>query len=185
LPALVWHPKTRAESRSRPQQARVLATEAGHALLAPANETEARVLAALRDKGGPVSIEDVVSGRGIERIYETMGSDSADFRWQSAAEIFEQREHDPVAGATVGLFFSFLGLAARALALTTGAQGGVYVAGGIVPRYLSEFSASPFRSRFETPAPIGNYLPEIPTFAITHPYPALLGLAAYSQMSFS
>jgi len=64
------------------------------------------------------------------------------------------------------------------LALTLGARGGVYVAGGIVPRLGAHFAASPFRERFEAKGRFRPYLATIPTYVVTYPIPAFLGLAA-------
>ena len=47
------------------------------------------------------------------------------------------------------MFCAMLGTVAGNLALTLGAQGGVYIAGGIVPRLGSRFAESAFRERFE------------------------------------
>jgi len=52
-------------------------------------------------------------------------------------------------GATLARFCAMLGAAAGDIALTTGARGGVYIAGGIAPRILPFLKASPFRERFE------------------------------------
>ena len=48
----------------------------------------------------------------------------------------------------VGMFCAMLGTVAGNLALTLGARGGVYIAGGIVPRFLDFFAQSRFRARF-------------------------------------
>ena len=64
------------------------------------------------------------------------------------------------------------------LALTLGAQGGVFIAGGIVPRLGETFTKSAFRERFEDKGRFKYYLKAIPTFVITHETPALIGLAA-------
>lgn len=70
-----------------------------------------------------------------------------------------------------------LGTAAGNLALTLGARGGVYVAGGIAPRRGAAFAASAFRERFEAKGRFRRYLAQIPTYLITRPLPALLGAA--------
>ena len=64
------------------------------------------------------------------------------------------------------------------LALSLGAQGGVYIAGGIVPRLGARFAESGFRARFEAKGRLSAYLAAIPTYVVTHPLPAFLGCAA-------
>jgi len=85
---------------------------------------------------------------------------------------------DPIAVEAVALFSAMLGSVAGNLALTTGARGGVYVAGGVVPKLGSLFDASAFRARFEDKGRFRDYLARIPTFVITTEVPALSGLAA-------
>ena len=71
-----------------------------------------------------------------------------------------------------------LGTVAGNLALTLGARGGVYVAGGIVPRLGSFFTRSAFRARFVEKGRLRDYLGPIPTYVVTHDLPAFLGLKA-------
>lgn len=76
------------------------------------------------------------------------------------------------------MFCAMLGATAGNLALTLGAQGGVFIAGGIVPRLGSRFAASPFRERFEAKGRFQPYLAAIPTAVVTHPLAAFVGCAA-------
>ncbi len=71
-----------------------------------------------------------------------------------------------------------LGTVAGNLALTLGARGGIYIAGGIVPRLAQFFAQSEFRSRFEAKGRMRGYLAAIPTYLIVRPHPELLGAAA-------
>jgi glucokinase len=64
------------------------------------------------------------------------------------------------------------------LALTLGATGGIYIAGGIVLKFGALFQRSPFRKRFESKGRFSRYLAAIPTYVVTHPNPALLGLGS-------
>jgi glucokinase len=71
-----------------------------------------------------------------------------------------------------------LGGAAGNLALTLGARGGVYIAGGIAPQMLTYLERSQFRTRFASKGRFHGYLDKIPTYVITHPTPALIGAGA-------
>jgi glucokinase len=62
--------------------------------------------------------------------------------------------------------------------VTLGAQGGIYIGGGIVPRLGARFDASAFRRRFEAKGRFAAYLAQVPTWVITAPYPAFLGVSA-------
>jgi glucokinase len=70
-----------------------------------------------------------------------------------------------------------LGTVAGDLALTLGATGGIYIAGGILLRFKDAFAASGFRERFESKGRFKNFLARIPTHLILEESPALLGLA--------
>jgi glucokinase len=71
-----------------------------------------------------------------------------------------------------------LGSFAGNLALIMNSQGGVYIAGGIVPRFVDYLKLSNFRSRFETKGRLSSITEQAPTYVITEEQPGLLGAAA-------
>ena len=71
----------------------------------------------------------------------------------------------------------FLGSVAGNTALTMGARGGLFIGGGIAPRFTDFLRRSVFRERFEAKGRMSTYLSRIPTAVIVHPTPAFLGLA--------
>lgn len=75
-------------------------------------------------------------------------------------------------------FCGMLGTVAANLAVTLGAQGGIYIGGGIVPRLGERFARSSFRRRFEAKGRFADYLAQVPTWVITAPYPAFIGVSA-------
>ncbi len=158
-----------------------LVGEGGHATLPAADAREAAILAALRDELDHVSAERVLSGEGLVRLHRAVaavdGSAAPDPN-HPAAIIDAARACEPVAAATLEAFCGFLGSVAGNLALTLGARGGVFVAGGMVPRFVDLLERSPFRERFEAKGRMRDYLARIPTQVITREGPALLGLAA-------
>jgi glucokinase len=76
-----------------------------------------------------------------------------------------------------------LGTFAGNVALTYGALGGVYVAGGIAPRILDFLANSEFRSRFEQKGRLRAYLEAIPSQVIVHPAATFLGLTSLASKS--
>ncbi|MGB0747891.1 MAG: glucokinase [Magnetospiraceae bacterium] len=152
--------------------------EGGHVTLAATTDREAEILAHLRGEFGHVSAERALSGQGLENLYGALAALSTSApKYQTAAEITAAAGEDSLATETVALFCGFLGNVAGNLALSLGAKGGIYIAGGIVPRLGSAFAASPFRQQFEAKGRFSDYLKPIPTYVVTHPYPALVGLA--------
>ena len=69
------------------------------------------------------------------------------------------------------------------LALTLGTFGGVYIAGGIVPRFLEFFKASGFRAAFEDKGRFKEYVHDIPVYLIVHNNPGLLGSGAHLRQT--
>jgi glucokinase len=84
---------------------------------------------------------------------------------------------DACAARAVSMFCAMLGTVAGNLALTLGARGGIYIAGGIVPKLGEAFVQSKFRARFEDKGRLRGYLAAIPTYVVVRPDAALLGAA--------
>jgi glucokinase len=156
-----------------------LAGEGGHATLAPGDERESAVLDRMRRRFDHVSAERALSGQGLVNLYnilaEIEGVPAAPF---TPAQIADRHigESEPLARAALAMFCAMLGTVAGNLALILGARGGVYIAGGIVPRLGASFAESAFRERFEAKGRFRPYLAAIPTYVVTHPIPAFLGL---------
>jgi glucokinase len=158
-----------------------LAGEGGHVTIAATDAMEAAVLARLRRQYGHVSAERVVSGPGLVNLYQTLAAlEGAHPSRRLPVEITQAAlaGSDPLCVAALDLFYALLGTVAADAALTVGARGGVYLAGGILPRLGDHFLASRFRARFETKGRLSPWLAAIPTRLITHPLPAFLGLRA-------
>jgi glucokinase len=158
-----------------------LTGEGGHATMAPATDRESAVLNRMRRHFDHVSAERVLSGPGLVNLYNTLAPiDGISAKGYTAAQITDLaiRAEDPLCVETTMMFCAMLGTMAGNLALTLGARGGVYIGGGIVPRFGQIFVQSPFRERFEAKGRFQTYLSAIPTFVVTHPLPAFLGCAA-------
>lgn len=157
----------------------VVASEGGHAAFAPGDEVEDRVLGILRAEFGRVSLERLLSGPGICSLHRALAQiDGRLVETDDPAAITKAAlAGDKASLATLMRFCGILGAAAGDLALSFGAMGGVYVAGGIPPRILDILDASTFRERFEAKGRFGDYMRRIPTQVIVHPHAALVGAA--------
>lgn len=166
--------------------AAVIAGEGGHVTMAPANAQESAILDLMRKRYDHVSAERLLSGPGLVNLYNTLCElaqvPAAPFTPEQITSPGVWNEDSRTREATT-VFCAMLGTAAGNLALTLGARGGIYIAGGIVPRLGSFFAQSEFRSRFEAKGRLRGYLAQIPTYVITHPLPALLGAAALLRES--
>ncbi len=164
-----------------------LSTEGGHVTMAATEPREAEILAILRERFGHVSAERVLSGPGLVNLFEALSM------LEGTAEPERLEPVDVTGRALDGssavcrealdIFLAMLGTAAGNLALTLGARGGVYIAGGIVPRMADVLAMSAFRTRFEAKGRFREYLKEIPTAVVLNDHPALLGLGRFVQRS--
>jgi glucokinase len=157
-------------------------TEAGHATLPATNDREERIIAHLRQRFGHLSIERALSGPGLQNLYEaTAFIDAATVPDRDAAAITQAALEGscPVSRAALELFCSLLGAVAGNLALTFCARGGVYIAGGIVPRFPEFLAASGFRAHFESKGRYEGYLRKIPTTIIVRADSSFIGLKAF------
>lgn len=163
---------------------RVVASEGGHATLPGTCAREDAVIAHLRTRFGHVSAERVLSGGGLENLYDAViAVEKRAAPRRIAPEITRAaiERTCPASEAALELFCAMLGTVAGNVALTLGARGGIYIAGGIVPRIADHLQASPFRARFEAKGRFRPYLEKITTSVILHPDPAFIGLAALAE----
>jgi glucokinase len=163
------------------RRAVVLASEGGHTTLAPADARESALLDHLRERFSHVSSERVLSGPGLENLFQAIAAvEGTAMPPRQAAEIIAEALSGGcrLSLATLDCFCAMLGTTAGNLALTFGARGGVYMAGGILPRFVKFLAASDFRDRFEAKGRFESYLAPIPVYVIVHPDPAFVGLAA-------
>ena len=157
----------------------VLVTEGGHVTMAPADADESRLLDHLRASFGHVSAERVLSATGLVNLYHAIAKLEGREATERTPEEITQAAlagNCPTSVRALDTFCAMLGTVAGNLALNLGAKGGVYIAGGIVPRIVTQFVRSSFRERFEAKGRFGNYLAAIPTKVVMHSNPALLGL---------
>lgn len=158
-----------------------LSGEGGHVTMSPYNDREAAILHVLRDWFGHVSAERVICGSGLANLYRAIAAlEKQEVRQYKPEEVTKAAlaGQDPIAVEALSVFCAMLGTVAGNLTLTLGARAGVYIAGGIVPQILPFFKRSAFRDRFKAKGRFENYMAAIPTFVITQPLVAFLGLKA-------
>ena len=158
-----------------------VAGEGGHSTLAPANDLESDLLSLLRRHYGHVSAETVLSGTGLPRLHQALGELHGEAQEQLTASVIGERatvHRDARALRTVEVFCGMLGGFAGDVALIMGARGGLYIGGGVVPRWGDLFFRSSFRDRFVDKGNYRPYLDAIPTALITDTLVALAGVRA-------
>ncbi|MFC4911922.1 glucokinase [Actinomadura gamaensis] len=152
-----------------------VAGEGGHVDVPAGTDREIEIMRLLRAELGVANAEYLLSGSGLARLYRLLAMlNGVPAQPLDAAAIVARRD-EPACAEALAVFCGLLGSFAGNVALTLGARGGVYLAGGILPRITGVLEASDFRRRFEDKPPVTDYLKAIPTALIVHPYPALVG----------
>jgi glucokinase len=156
--------------------------EGGHVDFAAVDDLDIQILQFLRNIKQRVSYEQLLSGFGLEQVYQALcGINQQDSKLLSAKDISTNALAGscPICAQALAQFCKILGSFAGNLALTMNSQGGVYIAGGIVPRFVEYFKNSGFRARFETKGRLSHITVQTPTYVITEQQPGLLGAAAF------
>ncbi len=154
--------------------------EGGHVTMPAKTQREFDLFRTLRYKYHHISAERVCSGKGLVNIYNAIRildghEELADKTAQEIAEAAIAKTC-PVSEEALDKMMAFLGSIAGNLALTLGSFGGVYIAGGIPAKLGDYFFTSRFRTEFEAKGRFNTYLSAIPTYLITHPFIAFVGL---------
>lgn len=166
---------------------RVWATEGGHTDFAPTDALQQQLLDYLLQQYVHVSYERLVSGMGLENIYQFLAGlhdlpvnvDSPDDR---AAQISElARLGDPLAQQTMRLFIEIYGAQAGNLALTVMPRAGLYLAGGIAVKNQSMFEDGSFMQAFLAKGRMQPVLENIPVYLICSADTGLRGAALLAQ----
>jgi glucokinase len=164
----------------RPDGYDVIETEGGHVDFAPLDSLEDGILIELRKSFRRVSVERLVSGRGLVNIYEALGAiekrplairdDKA--LWAAALE-----GSDSLAAAALDRLCLTLGAVAGDMALAQGAKA-LVIGGGLGSRLTDYLPRSGFGDRFIAKGRFERRMEHMPVKLITHPQPGLFGAAA-------
>ncbi len=158
-----------------------LSSEGGHVAFSPRNELESQLLAyAEKVFNGHVSAERFLQGDGLLLIYRFMSElNGYANNKNTPAEITNGAllENDLLCKEVLSLYCNILGSFCANVILTIGGVGGVYLTGGILPRFIDFLKQSSFRQNFEDKGRFTGYMHNIPVYVVTHSNPGLLGSA--------
>jgi glucokinase len=162
----------------------VLESEGGHAGFAAHTAEDVEILHRLNQRFGRVSNERMICGNGLVNLYLAL----ADIAGQPVEELTPEditaravSGEDPLCVRTVETLAGIFGSVAGDLVLTMGAWDGVYLTGGVLPILLPWLQHGGFRERFEAKGRFRDTMEQVPTVAITHSEPGLLGAAALAM----
>ncbi|MGB1296669.1 MAG: glucokinase [Psychrobium sp.] len=156
--------------------------EGGHADFAPTNSRQLKLLENLMAKFEHVSIERLLSGQGIVNIYQSLAFiDGIDAQAFDASQISQAyiKKSDLLCVETMEIFSDVLAQYLGNMVLTSGAFGGVYIAGGIMPRIIDVLDKKAFTHAFSSKGRFSDYALKAPIHLITEPQPGLIGAQVY------
>jgi len=152
--------------------------EGGHVSFAPQNLLETHVLKHLQKKYGHVSVERILSGPGLVNLYQAIAIYQGITPEPYEASDITSKALDKqcsICQESLAQFCRIMGSFGGNLALTMSTYGGVYIAGGIIPRFIEYFSKSEFRTQFEAKGRFNHLIQRIPVYVITEEQPGLIG----------
>ena len=175
------------------QQHIPFASEGGHTDFSPANETEYRLSEFLYQKySSHLSWERIVSGMGLENIYQFLCYDQAvqPPQWlieamrngdpAAAISLAAQAGKDPLCVQALEWFSYFYGVEAGNQALKIMSRGGVFLGGGIAPKIIKTLQSGKFMAGFIRKGRMSHLLEAMPVKVIMNDKTALYGPAVYA-----
>ena len=182
-PALVVGPGTGLGAAVRlagPAGLRVLASEAGQMDFAPGNAREREVLAYLAPSGGYVPYERILSGPGLLTLHTALCALRGQPPRLATPEAVTNAAcagSDADAMEAVDVFCAALGSFVGNLAMAFMADGGVYLAGGVLPGMRKLLQHSRFVERFLDKGGMREFLQRVPVRLIEHGRHGVIGAA--------
>jgi glucokinase len=155
-----------------------LQSQGGHVTIGAQNDRELSILTVLEKKYGHVSAERYLSGIGTVDVYQSICAiDRINAPFDQPSLISEAAIQGTCAASieTMQLFCKWLGIVAGNLAVTLGATGGIYIAGGIVPRLGDFFTDSEFSAWLFKKGRFSEFVRDMPVVIVRSGEPALYG----------
>jgi glucokinase len=168
-------------------------SEGGHADFPVHDQFDLDLTEHVRGKReNPASYEDLLSGRGIERIYEFLrkkrggAEKTAEINEAKdrAAMISRYKKTDPLCCETFGIYAKYYGRCAKNFVLESLATGGLYIAGGIAAKNREVFVSPEFQAEFLNAEKQRHLLEKTPVRVIVNYDVSIIGACNASVASF-
>ncbi|MES9944956.1 MAG: glucokinase [Candidatus Thiodiazotropha sp.] len=169
-------------------------SEGGHSDFSPATDLEFGLFQTLQNQHGHVSWENLVSGPGLEAIYDYLSNyrDRVTPTWlqgqmdklgkAQAISSAGLESRDPLCRESLELFTRLYAREAGNHALKIMATGGVYLGGGIAPQILPILQEGIFMEAFLAKGPMRKIMLSMPVQVILNDKAALYGAANYAML---
>ncbi|NBD31165.1 MAG: ROK family protein [Alphaproteobacteria bacterium] len=156
-------------------------SECGHANLPIRNEQELRLCQYVSTAHGFPAVEDVLSGRGLERVYAFLGEEAGDPAEKQARDILAgcAAGSDPRATEAARVFARMLGTVCGNLSLIQLPFGGVYLIGGVARAFAPLLDRLGFDEAFRDKGRFAGFMGNFAVHVVEDDYAALTGCAAH------
>jgi glucokinase len=159
---------------------RVEPSEAGHVNLVVRHAEDADLARWLDTAHGFPSVEDALSGRGLERLYAWRAQAAGTPRDLPAASIMAAlQDDDPLAGAAMAAFARQLGAVCGNLALVHLPFGGIYLVGGVARAAAPWLDRFGFAVAFRDKGRFAGFMDSFAIHLVEDDFAALTGCAAH------
>lgn len=162
----------------------VAASECGHISMPVQTEQDFRLSRFVATNGphahGYAGVEDVLAGRGLERVHAFICAEAGQPQELKAAEIMAAlAADDALARETAKLYMHLLGQELGNLALIHLPFGGIYLIGGVARAMVPYMDEMNLAAAFRTKGRFAEFMQSFAVFAVEDDFAALTGCAAY------
>ena len=159
----------------------VTASECGHMTLPVRSEADLRLMRFAEKAHGFAGVEDILSGRGLERLHAFHAAEQGRTEKADASAIMSAiaAGEDPVAVATARDFVRLMGVVAGDLALTHLPFGGLYLIGGVARAFAPFYEGYGFAEAFRDKGRFSSFMDSFAVAIIEDDYAALEGCVRY------
>jgi glucokinase len=157
----------------------VTPSEAGHSNLPVRTDQELRLCRYVETAHGFPAVEDVLSGRGLERVHAFLGPPDQAGRLTAAQVMAAAADGDRRALEALELFIGLLGTVAGNLSLIHLPFGGVYLVGGVARHIAPYLATMGFAEAFANKGRFADFMRDFPVWLVEDDFAALIGCASY------
>ena len=174
-------------------ESHVLASEGGHVDFAPRSDLEVELLQYLKSKFKRVSYERVLSGPGLQNIYQFLKDKGYAEEPPELTERLRREDPGAVISSTgqsgeyklcikaLDIFAAILGAQASNMVLTFLAIGGIYLGGGIPPKICKKLKDGTTVAAFLDKGRLSHLVEDTPLYVIQDDHAAILGAASLAS----
>lgn len=164
----------------------VPSAEAGHGALPVQSDEDLRLCRMIEADHGFAAVEDVLSGRGLERCYRWVTSEDGAETRMPAHQILAELDANPngPAARAVRVFVRILGKVTGDLALNHLPFGGIYLVGGVATALAPRLAELGFVEALQAKGRFSDLVSQFAVHAVEDDYAALRGAAHYLNEVF-